>query len=427
MFFAADLSGILALNVRLLNVSIRALILLSRFVFMFALARLLEPSQVGQYGLLVAAVGYSIYFVGLDFYNYTSRQVAGGDRSLWGLYIKSQLALSVFLWCVFFPLFLIVFAAAWLPWSLVGWFFLILVFEYACLEMIRFFIAASEQLYASLVLFFNQACWAVVVVLLMALSERFRGLDWVLSFWVGGSLIALALACSKLRRMQLGGWSSRIDWSWIWGGVKVAVPMLVATLALRGIFTFDRYLVGEVLGLDKVAVYVLFIGVAGTLLAFLDAAVFSFAYPGLIEAFKRQQAGVFRKNMRMMLVSVVAFSMIFTACSFLVLPYLLFWVGKEVYLEGYYVFYWVLLAIVINALWMVFHYALYSQSCDGHIIGSRLLAFLVFLLASYVFYFSYPRDSIFIGLCLSQLVMLVWNFLAYRAATPKEFLGFGWN
>lgn len=131
--------------------------------------------------------------------------------------------------------------------------------------------------------------------------------------------------------------------------------------------------------------------------------------------------------MRMMLVSVVAFSMIFTACSFLVLPYLLFWVGKEVYLEGYYVFYWVLLAIVINALWMVFHYALYSQSCDGHIIGSRLLAFLVFLLASYVFYFSYPRDSIFIGLCLSQLVMLVWNFLAYRAATPKEFLGFGWN
>lgn len=415
------------MNARLLNVSIRMLVLISRFVFMFAVAKLLEPSQVGQYGLLVAAVGYSIYFVGLDFYSYTSRQIAGGDRSLWGRYIKSQVALSGFLYFVFFPFFLIIFAAAWLPWSLAGWFFVILIFEYACLEVMRFFIAASEQLSASLVLFFNQACWSVAIILLMVSGEHFRSLEWILSFWIGGSAIALGFACLKLRRMQLGGWCSRIDWSWVWTGVKVAVPMLIATLALRGIFTFDRYLVGEVLGLERVAVYVLFIGVAGTLLAFLDAAVFSFAYPGLIEACKRQQAGVFRKNMRTMLVSVVSFSMIFTVCGFLVFPYLLIWIGKEVYLESYYVFYWVLLAVVINALWMIFHYALYSQRRDGHIIGARLLAFLVFLLASYLFYFSYPRDSIFIGLCLSQFVILVWNFLAYRATTPKAFRGFGWS
>lgn len=394
-------------------------------MFMFALAKLLEPSQVGQYGLLVAAVGYSIYFIGLDFYNYTSRQVAGGDRSLWGRYIKSQIALSGFLYFVFFPSFLIIFAIAWLPWSLVGWFFVILIFEHACLEMMRFFIAASEQLSASLVLFFNQACWAVAVIFLMVSDEYFRGLEWVLSFWIGGSAIALVLACLKLRRMQLGGWRSRIDWRWVWLGIKVAVPMLIATLALRGIFTFDRYLVGEVLGLEQVAVYVLFIGVAGTLLAFLDAAVFSFAYPGLIEACKMQQADIFRRTMRIMLVSVVLFSMAFTVCSLLVFPYLLVWIERDIYLESYHVFYWVLLAIVINALWLIFHYALYSQRCDGHIIGSRLLAFFVFLIASYIFYFPYPRDSIFIGLCLSQFVILVWNFLAYRAVTPRALLGFG--
>lgn len=415
------------MSARLLNVSIRVLVLISRFLFVFALAKLLEPSQVGQYGLLVAAVGYSLYFVGLDFYSYTSRQVAGGDRSLWGRYIKSQTALSGLLYFVFLPFFLIIFAAAWLPWSLAGWFFVILIFEYACLEVMRFFIAASQQLSASLVLFFNQACWAVAIMLLMLSGEHFRSLEWILSFWIGGSAIALSFACLKLRRMKLGGWRSRIDWSWVWTGVKVAVPMLIATLALRGIFTFDRYLVGEVLGLEQVAVYVLFIGVAGTLLAFLDAAVFSFAYPSLIEACKRQQANVFRGTMRMMLVSVVLFSIIFTVCSLLVFPYLLVWIEREIYLESYHVFYWALLAIVINALWMIFHYALYSQRRDGHILVSRLLAFLVFLLASYLFYFSYPRDSIFIGLCLSQFVILVWNFLAYRVTTPKAFRGFGWN
>lgn len=394
---------------------------------MFALAKLLEPSEIGHYGLLVAAVGYSIYFVGLDFYIYTTRQISGGDRSVWGGYIKSQLLLSGALYLVFFPLFIMLFVTGWLPWALVGWFFVVLILEYVCLELIRFFIAASEQLASSIVLFLNQAFWAVAVVVFMIFDESYRNLSSVLFFWICGSVIALCYSFVKLKQMSVGGWRARVDLKWVWNGIRIAVPMLLATLALRGIFTFDRYLLSEFVSLDIVAVYVLFIGVAGTLLAFLDAAVFSFSYPGLIESYKNNNATSFKKNMRLMLVSVIVLSAVFSVCSLFILPYLLVWIGKSIYLDSYYVFYWVLGALVINAFWMVFHYALYAQQLDRHIIISHLMGFFVFLLSSYGLYFFYPQKSILIGLCLSQGCVLAWKFYAYQQKTPKPFLGFGWK
>ncbi len=391
------------------------------------MAKLLEPTEVGHYGLLVAAVGYSIYFVGLDFYVYTTRQVSGGDRGAWGRYIKSQALLSGLLYLGFFPIFILLFVSGWLPWELVGWFFIVLILEHACLEIIRFFIAASEQLAASVVLFLNQALWAVAVVIFMILDESYRNLSSVLLFWICGSVVALCYSFAKFKQMGVGGWWVRVDLEWVWNGVKIAVPMLLATLALRGIFTFDRYLLSDFVGLDVVAVYVLFIGVAGTLLAFLDAAVFSFSYPALIESYKENNTATFKKNMMIMLVSVAVLSGLFSVSSIFILPYMLVWIGKSVYFNSYYIFYWVLGALVVNAFWMVFHYALYAQQLDRHIIASHLMGFFVFLVSSYGLYFLYPQKSILIGLCLSQGVVLLWKFYVYQKKTPKPFLGLGWK
>lgn len=412
------------LRVRLINLLIRGLVLVSRFFFIFALAKMLPPTEIGKYGLLVAAISYSVYFVGFDFYTYTTRQISGGDRQFWGGYLKSQAALSCFLYISIFPVLIFLFASDWLPWVLAKWFFVILFFEYVCLEFIRFFIASSEQISASIVLFLSQAFWAVAVIVLMLVDDNYKELNYVLVFWCFGSVLALAYSIFKIYKMRLGGWAAGIDIGWIWSGVRIAIPMLLATLALRGIFTFDRYLISEFLSLEVAAAYVLFIGVAGTLLAFLDAAVFSFSYPGLIRFYNDCEPGLFKANMRIMFFSVVLFSISFVLCSLLVLPHLLVWLGREVYSENYHVFYWALVAIIINSFWMVFHYALYAQRRDKHIIYSHCVAFFVFLIFGFCFYFIWPQDSIFIGVCASQAAILFWKLYAYRKFTPKAFQGF---
>ncbi len=399
--------------------------MVSRFIFLFALVKWLKPAEVGSYGLLVAAVSYSIYLVGLDFYTYTTRQISGGERMNWGWYIKCQVTLSALLYSITFPFLILIFLFGWLPWDLAGWFFIVLVLEYFCLEAIRFFIAASEQISASIVLFLNQAFWAVAAVIFMATHDGYQQLNYVLFAWCMGSVAALVYSFFKIKSMCLGGWSDAVDFRWIWTGIKVAVPLLIATLAFRGIFTFDRYLIKEFLSLEIVAVYVFFIGVAGTLLAFLDAAVFSFAYPSMINAYKNKDANLFKKNMKIMFFSVIALSVVFALSSLFVFPYMLVWIGKAAYSDSYFVFYWVLLAMIINSFWMIFHYALYAQQHDRQIIYSHVSAFFIFLIVSYCVHFYYPNESVLVGLCISQFLILAWKVSAYRYLTPTAFLGFG--
>lgn len=46
---------------RLLNLALRGMMLAAKFLLILFLARFLEPSELGLYGLLVAAIGYALY------------------------------------------------------------------------------------------------------------------------------------------------------------------------------------------------------------------------------------------------------------------------------------------------------------------------------------------------------------------------------
>ena len=84
-------------RVRALNVAMHGVTLASRFVLIFFLARFLEPTQLGLYGLLTVTIGYSLYFLGFDFYTFTTREILKRERHEWGGLLKDQCALSLVL------------------------------------------------------------------------------------------------------------------------------------------------------------------------------------------------------------------------------------------------------------------------------------------------------------------------------------------
>lgn len=410
-------------SIKALNVAIRGTTLGCRFLFIFFLAKLLTPSEVGLYGLVTATVGYALFLVGLDFYTYTTRELGAHERSVWGGLVRNQAALSLVLYILVLPALSLIFATGLLPWELAPWFLLLVVVEHICQELNRLFIAVSEQLAASVVLFLRQGTWAVVIVVVMLYDEEYRQLEAVFGAWLAAGIAAIGFSVWKLAGMQLGGWRAPLDRKWVVRGIKVAVPLLVATLAIRGIFTVDRYWLQFLAGLEVVGAYVLFMGVANTLIAFLDAGVFSFAYPAMINAYQDNDPARYRSKMREMLLLTVVFSAAFVAVSVVALPYLVEWLGKDVYHENYHLFYWLLLATVLNALSMVPHYAVYSQKRDRSIVQSHVAALPVFAMATAIAAIWNPLLAVPLGLCVSQLFILIWKLRAYLKNTPKRFVG----
>lgn len=407
--------------IRLINIVLRGMTLLSKFLLIFFLAKFLEPAELGLYGLLTATIGYALYLLGFDFYTFTTREILKRERNEWGGLLKDQGALSLVLYSMVLPLLALIFIKGLLPWRVSGWFFVLLVLEHLTQELGRLLVAVSEQLLASVVLFLRSGIWAVVATALMFIEPASRTLDFVLGAWAVGSSAALLLGIFRLKQLKISGWRKEIDWSWIGKGLKITIPFLVATLAIRGVFTLDRYWLEALAGLEVLGAYVLFMGLCGALISFLDAGVFAFIYPGLISSYQKENAVEFNRSLHKLLIQTVVLSGVFALIALLLIGPLLTWLSKPLYLDQQDLFPWALLATLFYALSMISHYALYAQGRDRPIIHSHIAGLVVFIPATWMFSQQWPRIAIPLGLCVAFFLILLWKSLAYFRFTPVQY------
>lgn len=407
-------------SARVLNVSLRFGTLVIRFLFVFFLAKYLDAASVGYYGLFTAIIGFALYFAGMDFYIYVSREILRTSDGQRGRMLKGQAALSGLLYLALLPFAAVFLSQADWPAHLVWWFFPILVLEHFNQEVSRLLIVLSKQVTASLILFIRQGSWAIAVVALMSWNADSRNLDVVMALWTCAGIAAAALGSWKLTRLQLGGWREPIDWGWIRKGIAVSAVFLVATLAVRGVQTVDRFWLKDLVDIEMVAAYVLFLGVAGSLMVFLDAAVFFFTYPALISHNHKNENDLARTKVRQMFFQTVAFSAAFAIVSWILLPYLLNWVGNPVYQNALGLYPWVLAATTLNAISMVPHYALYARGRDRPIIWSHIAALPAFALSTWAISQIDPVLAVPASLVTAFGLILAWKTLAYWKIISSE-------
>jgi len=402
--------------IRLANLALRGLTLVSKFLLLFFLAKFLEPDEVGLYGLIAATIGYALYALGLEFYNFSTREIIGKDSRLWLGMIRDQVVLYALAYLALMPLALFVFYKGWLPWGYAAWFFLLLFLEHMAQELNRILVAISEQLLASVVLFMRSGVWGLVVIVVMWLEPGARTLSFCLGAWALGAFLACAVAFKKLYSFDKSSLRSPIDGQWIARGIKIALPLLVASLAIRGIFTFDRYWVESLSGLEVLGPYVLFVGMAMAILSFLDAGVIVFFYPRLVASAKLDDPSVFRADMKKLTVNVIGTTLIFVLACGLVAPIILHWLGNPLYDEHLYLLYWLLIAISIYAFSMIPHLGLYAHGRDRHIFLSQFSAFFIFLAVAYLGQDYIGVLVIPVSMCIAFGVILAWKLIAFRLA-----------
>ncbi len=380
------------------NVVLRGVTLASRFCFVFFVARLLGPKELGTYGLFTAAIGYSLYFVGLDFYTYSTRDILKRSANEWGGLLKSQGALVFVLYSLLFPLLAVLFLNDILPVQYVLYFFPLLVLEHVNQELGRIFNAASKQLLTSMLLFIRQGTWAIVVVLLMIADAKYRTLHYIFWSWMLSGIAAIVLGGIKLKRMRLGGWAKTVDWQWIGRGLRVCLPLLLSTMALQAIFTLDRYWINYLNGVEVVGAYVLYFGLASTMITFLDAAVFSFALPRLIKAYHEGQLESFHADLALVLGRTIFFCIVFSIGTLVIIEPLVDWIGNPLFKAFGHIYYLLLVVMCLYALSMIPHYGLYAMGLDRIIVFSHTSGAMVFIGTTWALSSQWPQIAVLLGL-----------------------------
>jgi O-antigen/teichoic acid export membrane protein len=299
-------------------------------------------------------------------------------------------------------------------------FFLLVVFEHIGQEIYRLLVAMQRPLFASFVLFIRMGAWVWVAIALMYVDDKYLSLNTVFISWSAGGLLAIFVGGWVVNR-EVRPWSIyKIDWCWIKSGFRIGLLFLVATMSFRAIFTVDRYFIEYLLGAEWLGAYVLYISFALAAVNFIEPAVFSFLYPKIVTAYKKGEIEQYAKLYKEMAVSAILVAIALSIFIALIAPWVLNWIGRNIYLE-YLPILWVLLLMsVIYAAGMVPHYGLYAKRNDKAIMFSHVSSFAVFAIFVLILYPYTTFYAVPFSLLLSFVWMGLFKQVAYMTSTDEN-------
>ncbi|WP_373515398.1 lipopolysaccharide biosynthesis protein [Persicitalea sp.] len=371
----------------LFNIAVRGLTIVSKFILIMYMARVLPTKDLGIYGLFVSTVTYSLYLVGMDYYNYVVRELLMLPESEWAWLIRDQFVFYLITYSIIFPLLLLIFWGDLLPWNLIGWFFAILVFEHLSQEIYRILIALHRPVLANLLSFFRLGAWVYAVMAVYLFTSFPKSLEVIWAGWLLGGGTCILIGGIALKRAV--DWtairSKPINWLAMWKGYRTATQYLVATISLQAIYTADRYILKAFTSVAEVGVYSFFMSISMSIQSFLDAGVMIFSAPGVIKSYQSGDMVEYRKQKKKMRNSVLMWLLILSLGVIVIISPLLRYIGKEEFLLNLNSFYWLVAATCLMALSNLPHYSLYARRKDRGLVRISVASTVIFVLAAFLF------------------------------------------
>lgn len=353
-----------ATTVSLTNIVLRLATTGSKFLLMLVLARVLTPDDVGVFGLVTSALIIAVYLAGMEYHNFTSREILGSDTSARLSLFGEQAIVHLAAYAVAAPVIFFFLDTGLIPQTVVFWFVPLLIAEHLSLEGYRLLITLSQSGRANVVLFVRSGLWALAIFACLPFCpEAYRRLDLIWPVWLASSSSAVLLAAWWLRSIwQSGPWS--LDCDRIKRGFRTALPFLVSTLSLRGIFAMDRYFIELYHSTDQVGVYTLFFGTANFIYLMVEAGAAVVQYPKMVADFRKGDKAGFRSSAGRFVRSVIGATILGAAAAAVGIYPMLFLIDRPVYRDNIGVFWILVLGTSLYALSLIPHYLLYAKGRD---------------------------------------------------------------
>lgn len=396
------------MRLRLINVGLRGLTLAIKFFFIICLAVYLPPEEVGLYGLIAVTVSYSIYFVGFEFYTYSTRDLVGKPKNDWPRLISSQVVFFGIMYLLVLPILSLLFLFGHLPLQLLAGFLVLLVLEHLSSELMRLLVASENQMLATIIIFIKQALWAVFFVLMMWMFPATRNIETLLLFWIFGAALGIVIGIAPLLKLD---WKHSVvspDWKWVRRGIWIALPLLISSISARAIFTLDRYAFEALNGLALLGAYSVYMSIAAAMLSFMESGVFVFFYPRMMKAYKRGDLSEFESVYKKMEKQAFVWLFVLMISISFSVPVVFSMLSERIYYDNILLFYGMLFAISVFLVGYIYQYALYATLQDkgiivANIVGLAAASVMAFLIGRYNSYWAVTLAMI-TGCAISGLI-----------------------
>lgn len=373
------------LSASIISAGLRALTLLSRFVLMFFLARVLSPAEVGLFGLYWAGLQLASSLQTLDVYSYTVRiflDPTSDIKRTTSLHMGFVTA-SIFLLT---PISTFFFAkgGAGISESLLIVFLLHLPLEIISTDVGRLLIPLGKPLLSNTLLFIRSGLWTFPFIGLAYFNQLDSEIFTVVKFWLAGSALAAILSLLSIYRATEGFPLPTVDIQWIKKALIGTGLFFIATLLFRTVLGIDRFIVSHFWGLDAAGIYSLFASVCLGVLGLLESGVSALHYPELVRNIQKRD----KYSVKTSLASFTRKNNIATG-GLMVSILILFPIASSIYLNSNYnseigVFFAIAFGVAIYCLSMPYHYVIYGFRADNIMVYIYTSAFVVLILSAII-------------------------------------------
>ena len=404
-------------------VAIRAIGLVAKFLLVLCLVRYFQPSELGLYGIITAMVAYALFFLGMEFYNYTSRALVGASPITQAAIIRDQFVLYAIIFLFMSPLFYLVFYHHILPYSVCFLFFILVITEHVSNELMRILIVLSRPYLANVVFFLRQGLWVVILLPLFYFSPTSRHFNVILLAWITGAVFSIFIAIIALRELP---WRSilhePIQWARIWQGLKVTRPFIITAFCALSMLYIERFFVNYYCGLDAVGIYTFYAGLSLTLHNLVNTGVSKMRLAQLLAAWKQNNQPQFQCEAMRMLKDTTIFVVLFAAISLCLIYPLVHFINKPVYLSHLSIFYVLLFGAACRSIADVPLYTLYAQHSDRLLLAINLAAFCIMLIGNSLLVPTYGLIGAALSSASASIVLLASSLLVMVQRTWRPFL-----
>lgn len=399
----------------LLAIALRGSSLLSKFALLFILSAQDDPKILVSYTVMFSIIVYSLYIINFDLYTYTTRILSHAEKENRGPIVLQHINSTLILCVITIPLLYAFFLFNYIDKNDLFYFYIILILEFSSTEIYRYLVACKEQNKANLYIFLKSSLWVFIFIIIVLIKRDVNIIE-LYDTWLYGQLVVLILSFFFIKNTVTFKKTYKYSISQLLTSIKVSIPILIGTLAIRGIFTFDRIYISNDVDIIFSSAYMFFSTLSGATLTFVDAILLIVIIPKLVSLSNNTNQHC--KEFRVFILRLTFVSGIISILVMLISLIISFFPSYDRYSEYRYLILYCSTSMFIFILSQGFSIYFYSRSNDGVNIKINILSFLLFIILANIF----PSKNIPALVFLTMLTILASKAYVYYIYNRHESL-----
>lgn len=399
-------------------ISLRGATLASKFLLVMYLAKYASYQILADYTLIAITISFLLYFLGFDFYTFSSREIIKKGFTQSGRLLINQFYVYGIMYLAVIPV--IVGINHYNILKVGFYFYFVLITEHLAQELMRIIVINNKPIKANFQFFLRSSFWIYIYIAYSYFYNVHR-LDILLLFWFISNIFAIIYSTTEFRLVNTNeGSIFNVDIKWIKNGILIAIPLLITTLMLRGLYISDRYLLKFLSSTEELAVYSFYSNMSNALIAFIDAAVVMRFYPKVISTYNSKNKKeyettihLFKNNIKKTGISVLLLLSV-------IMPGVCIFLNKQEFIQFIVVFYLLLIAAYIYSYALVPHYELYARKSDSILLICTGITFIVGVILQYFLGLLFGGIGMAVAVLLVSMMLLITKLVMLRKVKIKE-------